>query len=123
MKKLIKLLCALQCCFIISCRDNDKNISFHYTDSNGIYSMDARFSKNKTKKAERYMNEMIGRQNNVSFLNTESDAVFTLDDGSKFYMQKSSGHIKIRMNKDETSDLNYHAMKQMCEGMKDVVLK
>lgn len=117
------LLCALQCCFLISCWHNDKNISFHYKDGNGIYSMDARFGRSKTRKAERYMNEMIGRQNNVSFFNTETDAVFTLDDGSKFYMKKSPGHIKISMNKDETSDRNYHAMKQMCEGMKDVILK
>jgi len=117
------LLCALQCSFIISCQDNDKNISFHYKDSDNSYTMDARFGKSKTRKAERYMNEMIGRQNNLSFSNTETDAVFTLDDGSKFYMKKTPGHIKISMNKDETSDQTYHAVKQMCQGMKDVILK
>jgi hypothetical protein len=85
--------------------------------------MDARFGRSKTKRAERYMNEMIGLQNNISFLNTETDAVLTLDDGSKFYMKKSPGHIKIKMNKGETSDEAYYTIKSMCKGMKDVILK
>ena len=85
--------------------------------------MDAWFGRTKTRKAERYMNETIGRQNNISFFNTETDAALTLDDGSKFYMKKSPGHIVIKMNKDENSDEAYHAIKTMCVGMKDVILE
>jgi hypothetical protein len=85
--------------------------------------MDAWFGKSKTSTAERYMNYMIGRENNISFHHTHTDAVLTLEDGSKFYMKKSPGHILIKMNRDETSEQAYHKMKDMCRGIKDVVLE
>lgn len=117
------LFCALQCIFLSACWHSDKNTSIRYTDNYDSYSMDAWFGRSKTKRAERYMNETMGRQNNFSFHHTETDAVITLDDGSKFYMKKSPGHIVIKMNKDETSDKAYHTIKNMCRGMKDVILK
>lgn len=69
------------------------------------------------------MNEKIGKQNNISFVNTETDAEFTLNDGSKFYMQKSPGHIMIKMNKLDNSYDRFERIQEMCKGMKDVVLK
>jgi hypothetical protein len=85
--------------------------------------MNAWFGKSKTWKADRYMNERIGRETNISFFNKKMDVVVTLDDGSKFYMKKNPGHIVIEMNKDETSEKAWHAIKTMCKGMKDVILK
>ncbi len=84
--------------------------------------MDAWFGRSASRRAERYMNETFGQQNNISFHRAETDETFRLDDGSKFYMKKSPGHILIKMNKDETSDKTYYSIKPMCIGMKDVVL-
>jgi hypothetical protein len=123
MKKLILVCCALQCIFLSACWHHHGDISFNYKDNPDNYSMDAWFGQSKTRAAEQYMDRCIGRQNNMSFLNFHSDAVFTLQDGSKFYMKKSPGHILIKMKKDETSDEAYHMVKDMCKGMKDVVLK
>ncbi len=123
MKKLILLFCALQCIFLCACRHSDSHTSIQYTDNDNAYSMNAWFSKSKTKKAERYMNEKIGRETNVSFFNKKMDVVLTLDDGSKFYLKKKPGHIVIKMNKDETSEQAYHSIKTMCKGMKDVVFR
>src|SRR4051812_13039884 len=110
MKKLMLLFCALPWMVLFSCRHNDKNISISYSDSEHSYSMDAWFSKGKTRDAELLMNERIGRKSDISFLNTQSDALFTLDDGSTFYLQKSPGHIKIKLDKDENSP-------QFCEAI------
>jgi hypothetical protein len=123
MKKLIILFAALQCMVLASCWHNHKNISFNYTNNDDSYSMDAWFSKSKTRTAELYMNEKIGKQNNISFVNTETDAEFTLNDGSKFYMQKSPGHIMIKMNKLDNSYDRFQRIQEMCKGLKDVVLK
>jgi len=123
MKKLIMLCCLVQCMLLNSCWHHSNDISIRYQDNSDSYTMDARFGRNKTRKAERYMNDMIGRENNMSFINTRTDAVFTLDDGSKFYMKKSPGHILIRMKREESSDRAFHAMKEMCVGLKDVVLR
>ncbi|MDN3656202.1 hypothetical protein QWZ08_11225 [Ferruginibacter paludis] len=123
MKKLIMVFFAFQCIVLTSCWHNHKNISFSYTSNDDSYSMDAWFSRNKTSIAEQYMNEKIGKENNISFVNTLTDAEFTLNDGSKFYMQKSPGHILIKMNKLDNSYEHYHKIQEMCKGMKDVVLK
>ena len=123
MKKLILLFSAVQCMLLVSCRHNPNDISFSYTNNDNAYSMEAWFSKGKTKTAELYMNEKIGNRNNISFLNTQSDAKFRLNDGSKFYMKKSPGHILIKMNKMENSYEDFYNLQEMCKGLKDVVLK
>ena len=123
MKKLIIICCAMQCIFLAACWHNDGDISFRYKDNHDSYTMDARFSKNQARTAEQYMNDVLGEKNKFSFLNTQTDAVFTLNDGSKFYMKKSPGHILIRVNRDENSDITYHRIKEMCKGIKDAVLE
>ncbi len=123
MKKLIMLLSVLQCIVLSSCWTNDKNIHISYKNNDDSYSMDARFSKRNTRAAEQYMNEKIGKQNNISFVNTDIDAQFTLDDGSRFYMQKSPGHILISMNKFENTPEHFQRIQEMCKGMKYVFLK
>lgn len=85
--------------------------------------MDAWYSTNKTKRTERYLNDMIGRDNHISFSHRHAEGLYILDDGSKFYMKKSPGHIMIRVNKDESSDQSLHKIKDICRGMKDVVLR
>jgi len=123
MKKLILLFSAVQCMVLISCWHNPKDISFSYSNNDNSYSMDAWFSKGKTKTVELYMNEKIGNRNNISFINTNADATFRLDDGSKFYMKKSPGHILIKINKMENSYEDIYNLQEMCKGLKDVVLK
>ena len=124
MKKSIFLLFGLFSIILASCYRNDgKDISIKYTDSEDSYSMNALFGRSRTRAAELYMNKKIGQENNISFLNTQSDAVFTLDDGSKFYLKKSPGFIEIKLNKKENSFRAYHTIKSMCEGMKNVLVK
>jgi hypothetical protein len=98
---------------------NDGNISITYNDSAQYYSMNAHFSKRKTRKLEYYMDQKIGAGSNLSFVNTQSDAIFTLDDHTKFYLKKTPGHIEIKLDKYKNSDEAYHRIKSMCEGMKE----
>lgn len=102
---------------------NDGNISISYNDSEQYYSMNAHFSKSKTREVEQYMDRMIGRGNNISFVNTQSDATFTLDDHSTFYMRKAPGHIKIKLDKYKNSEEAYQRIRSMCEGFKKVLAK
>lgn len=123
MKKLLIFFCALQCLLLTSCFRNRHDVSISYNDDARFYSMDAWYSTNKTKRTERYLNDMIGRDNHISFSHRHAEGLYTLDDGSKFYMKKSPGHIMIRVNKDESSDQSLHKIKDICRGMKDVVLR
>ena len=123
MKQPGNLFYALLCSLLVSCGYHDNKTSISFRDKDQFYSMNAHFSKNRTRAVERYMNEKLGRQNGFSFTNTESDADFTLDDGTRFHLRKYPGHVAIKLDKSRNSDEAYHNIKSMCEGMKEVILR
>jgi acetoin utilization deacetylase AcuC-like enzyme len=123
MKKRSNLFYALLCSLLLSCGYHDNNTSISYRDKDQYYSMNANFSEKRMRTVERYMNERIGRKNNISFSNTQTNAMFTLDDGTKFHMEKYPGHIEIKLDKTENTHKAYRNIKEMCEGMKNVILK
>jgi hypothetical protein len=123
MKKLPVLCYALICiCFFSSCRHNDHNISISYKDADRYYSMDADFNKSKSKALDAYLEDQLGHQTNVSFINKHKASV-TLDDQTKFYVTKEPGHIFIKLNKEENSAASYHKIKSLCEGMKKLLIQ
>lgn len=101
--------------------DNDINIS--YSESDQYYSMNAYFSKSKTRDVEEYMNRRVGDGNNISFVNAGIDGKIALDDHTTFYIKKYPGHVKIKLDKDENSYEGYHKIKAMCQGIKTVIIK
>lgn len=92
--------------------------SLTFSESDHYYSMNAHFSKSKTRNVERYMDRRIGTRSNMSFVNSRIDGKLALDDHTTFYIKKYPGLIKIKMNKDENSYEAYHRIKAMCEGIK-----
>jgi xanthine dehydrogenase molybdopterin-binding subunit B len=121
MKKLHPLLYALVCMTVISCRLHDNNLSISYHNSDHYYSMKAKFSKSKTRDVEAYIDKKIGSKSNMSFANRRIDGTVSLDDQTKFYMEKSPGILKIKLDKDQNSEEAYYMIKSMCEGIKSVV--
>ena len=122
MKKLPALFYSVACITIISCMHNG-NTNIKYSESGHYYSMEAYFSKSKTRNVEEYMDEKIGAGSNTSFVNTRLDGQLTLDDHSTFYLKKYPGLIEIRLDKNENSGEAYQRIKSMCEGIKKVLTK
>lgn len=119
MKKLTTIFFWLiACAAISSCGHNDHDISISVQDSETEYSMKAYFPKNRTRDVAAYMNSSIGRKNNISFTNTQTDATLTLNDHTKFYMKKNPGFLEIRFNKEQNSDESFEEIKSMCQGIK-----
>jgi hypothetical protein len=83
--------------------------------------MDAHFSKSKTREVEEYMDRRIGKKSNMSFINSRMDGTIALDDHTTFYIKKSLGMLKIKLDKQENSEEAFHRVKYMCEGIKSVV--
>jgi hypothetical protein len=83
--------------------------------------MKAKFSKSKTRDVEAYIDKKIGSKSNMSFANSRIDGTVSLDDQTKFYMEKSPGILKIKLDKDQNSEEAYYMIKSMCEGIKSVV--
>ncbi len=91
MKKFTVLFFALTCITVVSCMHHDGNIDIHYKDTDHSYSMNAYFSKSKTRDVEEYMDDRIGRRSHMSFVNSRIDGTIALDDHTKFYIKKAPG--------------------------------
>ena len=125
MKKFVPLiaLLALACITFMSCRrHHDSDVSITYYDGDRSYSMNAQFSKRKIRQVERYMDRMLGDATEMSFVNTRINGRIALDDHTIFYIKKYPGQIKIKLNKYENSEDAYERIREMCEGIKDVII-
>lgn len=121
MKKKSILVFTLFCCMFVSCRHHKGDISIEYSESRNYYSMNAWFGENQTREVEEYLDEKIGRQNNVSFVRTKMDGWIGLDDHTNFFIKKFPGHISIELDKRKNSHDSYRQIKSLCEGMKEVL--
>ncbi len=127
MKKLPALFFSPIICIItaFSCTHSSDNgdTSLSFSESDQYYAMNAHFSKSQTRDVEEYMDSRIGTGSNMSFVNSRIDGKLALDDHTTFYIKKSPGILKIKLDKDENSDEAYHRIKAMCEGIKKVLDK
>ena len=122
MKKLLLLFFVITGINFMSCMNNNNDdTSLTFTDTEHDYSMDAYFGQDRMRDVEHYMDRKIGRRSRMSFVNLRSDGKLTLDDNTKFYIKKYPGHIGINFDKDENSEEAYHRIKDLCEGMKEVL--
>ena len=119
MKKLVPLF-ALACITFISCHHHG-DISISYNDGGRYYQMNADFNRSQTREVEKYMDQSIGRRSNVSFVNSRIDGRLGLDGHTIFYIVKYPGHLKIKLDKEENTGEAYQRIRDMCEGMKDVL--
>lgn len=120
MKRKSFLPFVLFCCLFVSCRHHG-DVDIQYRESKRYYSMDAWFHEYRTRDVEKYMDDKIGRQSDLSFVNTRMDARIGLDDHTTFFIKKSPGHIRIDLDKRKNSRESYRQIKSMCEGIKEVL--
>jgi hypothetical protein len=125
MKKLPALFfCFIACTIIVTgCIHGSDDTSLSFNDSDHYFFMKAYFSKNKTRDVERYLDKRIGRRNNMFFVNSEIDGKLALDDHTTFYIKKSDGILKIKLDKNENSEEACERIRSMCEGIKKVLTK
>jgi hypothetical protein len=124
MKKLSILFYAWACMTSVSCRHiGNGNTDISYSDTHHYYSMEADFSKNRTRDVEEYMDESLGTTSNTSFVNTRIEGQLALNDHTTFYIKKYPGYIQIRLDKTKNSYESYQRIRSMCEGIKKRLTK
>ena len=57
----------------------------------------------------------------TSLKNTVTDAELTLDNKYTFYMKQRPGELKLKFDKRKNTPQAYQKLKQMCEGLKDLI--
>ncbi len=125
MKKAFVLVAA--CVFLAnifsSCfnyHDNDLSISIQEDEEE--YKLSAHFEERKTRAVQNFIKEYTA--SNINFKrrnNNYIDATVTLDDDTKFYIKSKQGILKIKFDKEQNSEASYEKIKEMCEGVKELL--
>ncbi len=118
-----RLICSittllLVCTTLFSQNDNLKATT---KESDDTYEYSAEFNKDKHPEIVRYMDNILGKSNNISFAKTKLDSKMSLDDKSTFYIKLSPGNLKMKFSKKENTMESYKKLKRMCEGVNEIV--
>jgi len=98
---------------------HNTNISIH--EQRDSYEFYASYSKNKTVKVQRYLDERLGSSEFYRSELDDYDRTEVMNDDTKFYIQSTPGRIKIKLDKRENTEESYKRVKLICEGLKDVL--
>ncbi|MGC4036178.1 MAG: hypothetical protein QM764_09465 [Chitinophagaceae bacterium] len=102
-------------------RHHNGNLDVSVSESDNIYKIKAEFDESKDRKVEKYLNEQLRNSTTMSFINTRIDGNLGLDDKTWFYMNKKPGYLEIKLDKNKNSVSSYHTIKELGEGLKDVL--
>jgi hypothetical protein len=122
MKKQISLFFVLTSLLFAGCiHIHGGSTDVTFTESGRYFSMKARFNANRTKTIEQYMDQQLGSQTSMSFVNTRIDGRISFDGETSLYIRKYPGYLQIKLDKDQNSPDSYHHIREMCEGIKDLL--
>jgi|SRR3982751_5388028 hypothetical protein len=101
---------------------NHDNISISVQEDDEEYRMNARYDEDKTMAVDNYIQTCTGTGDHYRYSGHGNfDATLTLDDDSKVYIKSREGRLKIKFNKEENSEEAYEKIKDMCEGIKEIL--
>jgi hypothetical protein len=116
---LIVLLVAITACVHFDRESSD--LSLQYREDDEEYSFTGRFDKSKTGKVEGYIEKTLEENWLFGKANDWQDYEATLEDHTKIHIKASPGKLKIVLDKEENSRTSYLKVKQMCEGLKEIL--
>ena len=100
------------------------DVSVSINDDEDIYLFSARFDDSKTVAVERYIKQCTEDGHIFKYGgHGDMDATLTLDDNTRVYIRSREGRLKIKFNKEENSEESYERVKDMCEGIKELLAK
>ncbi len=113
------LIFALQSCFHF----HHHNVDISINDKDEDYQLSASYPQEKTRAVENFIKHCTEHNSHFSFSNHANiDGNLILDDNTKFYLKSREGYLKIKFNKEDNSTESYEKVKDMCEGIKNVLV-
>ncbi len=113
----VVLLSVFSSCYYYS----DDDVAISIKDSDDEYKLSARFDKNKTRAVQNFIEDYTDNNGLFKSANSEVDGKITLGDNTMVYIKSKRGKLKIQFDKDENSEESYERIKNMCEGIKDLL--
>jgi hypothetical protein len=103
-------------------RYHSNDVSISIQEDEEQYRLSAHFEDRKTRAVQNYIREYTASTVNFkSRGNNYVDATVTLDDNTRFYIKSKQGQLKIKLDKEENSAESYEKIKEMCEGVKELL--
>ena len=104
---------------LVSCNNGD--VSIAVKDEDDYYRFKAHFDDNLSPDVTAFLNDHISTVR----IDPEKDSkvITVLPDQTRINVESSPGEVMIYLDKDENSRDSYHRIKNLCEGVKDVILK
>lgn len=104
---------------LISCNNGD--VSIAVKDEDDYYRFKAQFDDNLSPEVSRFLNDQLSTVR----IDPEKDSkiITVLPDQTRITLETSPGELMVYLDKDENSSDSYHRVKNLCEGVKDVILK
>ncbi|MGG7663889.1 hypothetical protein [Dyadobacter sp. BHUBP1] len=104
---------------LVSCNNGD--VSIAVKDEDDYYRFKAQFDDNLSPDVSEFLNEHLSTVR----IDPEKDSkvVTVLPDQTRLTIESSPGELMVYLDKEENSRDSYHRVKNLCEGVKDVILK
>ncbi|MDR6806391.1 hypothetical protein J2Y45_003583 [Dyadobacter sp. BE34] len=121
MKMKLLLICQMVVlAMLVSCNNNG-DVSIAVKDEDDYYRFRAQFDDNLSADVSRFLNDQLSTVR----IDPEKDSkiITVLPDQTRITVESSPGEVMIYLDKDENSRDAYHRIKNLCEGVKDVILK
>ena len=96
------------------------NISISVQEDEEEFRMNARYDEDKTMAVDNYIKSCMGSDCRYNG-HGNFDATLILDDNSRVYSRSREGRLKIKFNKEENSEEAYEKIRDMCEGIKELL--
>lgn len=83
--------------------------------------MRARYNPLNAYNVDECMNKHLRKTGDMSFEHSRIKGNLSMNDGTKFYIEKSPGYLEIKFNKHENCASSYQEMKSLAEDLKRAV--
>lgn len=103
----------------VACNRGDVNIAVK--DDDDHYRFRAHFNDDLSPEVAEFLNDHISPIRIDP--ERESKIITVLSDHTKLTVESSPGELMVYIDKDENSRDSYHRVKNLCDGVKDVIMR
>ncbi|MCE7038810.1 hypothetical protein [Dyadobacter sp. CY312] len=106
---------------LTSCsRNKDLKVSVKDSDTEFIFT--AHYDRKKTVEVQQYVNKML--KPNRIFADHEEDAEkdIKLANGTTFHVESTPGDMLVKFNKQDNNNAAYQEMRELCQGIREIVV-
>ncbi|MEO6631706.1 MAG: hypothetical protein ABIN13_08295 [Mucilaginibacter sp.] len=105
----------------IKYQHSNGDISIAVKNTDDYYSYTASFDEDMTGHVQDYINYSIKPNGLFKSTHDYFNVTTTLADQTNFYVKESPGELKIELNKRKNSTASYLRIKNMCDGISNVL--